>query len=107
MGAHRTLEKIIQSIGSGESILVFPEGTRTRTGKLGKFRPGSFLPALKSGAPIVPVAISGSFNIIPPGTWLIHPSPVKLSVGKPIYIRSETEYNSKVEKVREAIAKML
>lgn len=104
---YRTLEKVAEVIKTGESILIFPEGTRTKTGKLGKFKKGSLLPALKSGAPIIPIAISGVFNIIPPGTWLINPGPVKLHIGKPIYIRSEAEYKKKLDEVRETIAKMM
>lgn len=105
--AYRTLEKIIGAVQQNDSVLIFPEGTRSKTGELGKFRRGSLLVALKAGAPILPVAISGSFNIIPWGTWLIHPHPVKLSVGKPISIKSEASYKDKLEEVRAAISKML
>jgi len=63
--------------------------------------------ALKSGAPIIPIAISGSYNIMPRDTKLIRPGRVKLSIGKPIYIKDEEEYNRKLEEVREAISKML
>jgi 1-acyl-sn-glycerol-3-phosphate acyltransferase len=107
LSAYRTVEMIIEIIKEGESVLIFPEGTRTRTGELGRFKRGSLLAALKSGAPIIPLAISGSFEIIQKGGWTFDPRPVKLSVGKPIYIRSEADYDSKVEEVREAIARML
>lgn len=107
LSAYRTMESITEIVKSGESVLIFPEGTRSKTGELGKFRRGSLLTALKSGSPIIPVAISGSFKILPPGTWLINPVPVKLSAGKPIFIRSKSDYSGKVEEVREAIARML
>ena len=107
LGAHRMVENIVEIIKAGESVLIFPEGTRTKTGKLGQFRRGSLVPALKSKAPIIPIAISGSFNILPPGSWILNPHPVKLSIGKPIYIRSEAEYGKKLEGTRETIARML
>jgi 1-acyl-sn-glycerol-3-phosphate acyltransferase len=107
LSAYRTVETIIEIIKEGESVLIFPEGTRSRTGELGKFKRGSLLAALKSGAPIVPVAISGSYNILKRGSWVFNPSPVKLSVGKPLYIKSEADYDSKVEEVRQTIARML
>lgn len=107
LSAYRSVETIIEIIKGGESVLIFPEGTRTRSGKLGRFKRGSLLAALKSGAPIIPVAISGSYNILPPGSWLLNPHPVKMSLGKAIHIRSEADYESKVEEVQEAIAKML
>jgi 1-acyl-sn-glycerol-3-phosphate acyltransferase len=107
LSAYRTVETIIEIIKQGESVLIFPEGTRTRTGELGRFKRGSLLAALKSGAPILPVAISGSFNIMPAGSWVIHPCRVKFSVGKPIHIRNEADYDGKVAEVRETIARML
>ncbi|NQT30148.1 MAG: 1-acyl-sn-glycerol-3-phosphate acyltransferase [Candidatus Saganbacteria bacterium] len=107
LSAYRTVKQIIEILKIGESVLIFPEGTRSKTGKLGKFRRGSLLAALKSGAPIVPVAISGSFNLMPRGTWIIHPCPVKFSVGKPIYINSKEDYDNKVLEVRDSIAKMM
>jgi 1-acyl-sn-glycerol-3-phosphate acyltransferase len=107
LSAYQALEEITEIIKAGESAVIFPEGTRTKTGILGKFKRGSLLAALKSGAPIIPIAISGSFDIMPPGTWILNPHPLKLSVGKPIYIRSEADYEDKVEEVREAIARML
>ncbi|MDD5382644.1 MAG: lysophospholipid acyltransferase family protein [Candidatus Margulisbacteria bacterium] len=107
LSAFKIVEKIVEIVGSGESVLIFPEGTRTRTGELGKFKRGSLLAALKSGAPIVPVAISGSYNIMRRGSWTFSPCPVKLSIGKPIQIKSEEDYDNKVEEVRASIARML
>lgn len=107
LSAYKTLETIVEILKTGESVLIFPEGTRSRDGSLGKFKRGSLMAALKSGAPIIPLALSGSYNVQPRGTWLIHPAQVKLTAGKPIYIKTEEEYNTKVEEVREVIAGML
>jgi len=107
LSAYRTVENIIEYIKGGDNVLIFPEGTRTKTGELGKFKRGSLLAALKSGAPIVPLAISGSFNLMPTGSFIINPHPVKFSIGKPIEITSEADYDSKVEEVRSAIERML
>ena len=60
-----------QAILDGSSLYVFPEGTRSRTGKVGRFRDGAFLLAMKTGRPIVPVALHGSFDCFPPGqAWI-------------------------------------
>ena len=107
LSAYKTLETMVEILKSGESVLIFPEGTRSQDGSLGKFKRGSLMAALKSGAPIVPIAISGSYKILPRGTKVFTPAKVKLSVGLPIYIKTEEEYDNKVEEVREAIAKML
>ncbi|PIS30258.1 1-acyl-sn-glycerol-3-phosphate acyltransferase [Candidatus Saganbacteria bacterium CG08_land_8_20_14_0_20_45_16] len=107
LSVYRTVENIIGYIKEGASVLIFPEGTRTQTGELGKFKRGSLLAALKSGAPIVPLAISGSFDLMPKGSFVINPHPVKFSIGKPIEITNEADYESKVEEVRSAIEEML
>jgi len=107
LSAYKLVDAITEILETGDSLLIFPEGTRTRTGELGKFKRGSLLAALKTNVPVVPVAISGSYNIIPAGTWLMNYCPVKLSFGKPIEIKSEADYNAKVEEVRESIARML
>jgi 1-acyl-sn-glycerol-3-phosphate acyltransferase len=107
LSAYRTVETIVEILKQGESVLIFPEGTRSRTGRLGKFKRGSLLAALKSGAPIIPIAVSGSFDILPKGSWVINPHPIKMSVGKPIRIQSEADYEHKVDEVRAAIGKML
>ncbi len=102
--------KLIQTIKDitkdGDSVLIFPEGTRSKTGELGEFKRGSLL-AAKGTIPVVPVAISGSFNIMPRGTWYIHKHPIKLSIAKPININLEDDYSAKVKQVHDTIASML
>lgn len=105
--AYEVVDEIVDGLKAGDSVLIFPEGTRTQTGELGRFKRGSLLAALKSGAPIVPVAISGSYNILPRHGWLINLCPVKFTVGAPIEIKTEADYENKVEAVRQAIADML
>jgi 1-acyl-sn-glycerol-3-phosphate acyltransferase len=61
-------------LSDGTSLLVFPESSRTRTGKLGRFRDGAFLLAARTGRPIVPVAIHGAHDCFPPGQpWMFGP----------------------------------
>jgi len=105
--SYRTLDKVVEALNSGKSLLLFPEGTRSWDGSLGKFKRGSLLAALKSGAPIIPLAISGSINIMLRGTWLVRMSKVKLSIGKPIHIKNQEEYERKLEEVRESITRMI
>jgi 1-acyl-sn-glycerol-3-phosphate acyltransferase len=57
----------------GLSILVFPEGHRTRDGRVQKFRRGVFLMARNSGLPVVPIAVRGFRNVNRKGSWVIHP----------------------------------
>lgn len=66
-------EHMRAEIGRGHSILVFPEGTRTRTGEVGPFRSGVFLLARDLGLPIVPVSVCGMFEVMNPNSWVIRP----------------------------------
>jgi 1-acyl-sn-glycerol-3-phosphate acyltransferase len=66
------------------SVLVFPEGTRSRTGQLQPFKAGPFVLAIQSGAPVVPAYVAGTFGILPKGSIRVRPSAVHVSVGRPI-----------------------
>ncbi len=66
------------------SVLVFPEGTRSRTGLLQPLKAGPFVLAIQSGAPIVPVYVAGTFGILPKGSIRVRPSAVHVGVAPPI-----------------------
>ncbi len=85
IAAKQSMLKAIDQLKNGVSVVIFPEGTRTKTGKLGKFKRGAFLLAMELKLPIVPITISGSFERVRglrvfPGTihMKIHP-PVDVS----------------------------
>ncbi len=71
--AMRSLKKAARQIKGGYPAVVFPEGTRSRTGELQPFKTGAFLLAIESGVPVVPVGISGSFEILVRGSVKIRP----------------------------------
>ncbi len=73
-----------QWLRDGESILVFPEGTRSTTGTLLPFKRGGFLLALRTGLPIVPVGIRGTLAVQPRGRRSIQPGVVEVRFGVPI-----------------------
>lgn len=80
-GVFGTLEK---RLAQGRSILVFPEGTRSRTGQLGSFKKSGFLLAMKSGIPIVPIGITGAREVLGADGFLVHPGDVRVRVGEPV-----------------------
>ena len=65
-------------------VLIFPEGTRTRTGELQTFKKGPFVLAISCQAKIVPVYVGGTFGILPKGSIRIRPHPITFSIGEPI-----------------------
>jgi 1-acyl-sn-glycerol-3-phosphate acyltransferase len=107
--ARRSIEAAALRISKGCSVVIFPEGTRSRDGSLGPFKKGGFHLALNSGAQIVPVAIRGSREIMPRGSLLIRPGIVDIQIGEPIPtvgLRPE-DREALLERVRERIAGML
>ena len=84
--AQQSLEEAIGKIQSGESVLLFAEGTRTLDGQLQPFKRGAFHIAVRSGVPVVPLTINGSYKILPKHSIAIIPGEVELILEKPIYL---------------------
>ena len=83
--ALRSLARAAEKVRKGRSLLLFAEGTRSRDGRLRPFKRGAFHLALEAGVPIVPVAISGSGRVLPPGfLFRIAPGEVRLAFSAPI-----------------------
>lgn len=76
--------QVAETVERGRSIIVYPEGHRSRTGELGPFKKGAFVIAINTGLPVLPVAISGTGAIWPPGAKLMRPGPVTVKWGTPI-----------------------
>ncbi|NNE44184.1 MAG: 1-acyl-sn-glycerol-3-phosphate acyltransferase [Gemmatimonadetes bacterium] len=73
-----------KAIDEGTSLLVFPEGTRTRTGALGRFHPGAFRLAQQLGVPVVPMTQVGSFRLKQVKSWILRPTKITVHFHRPI-----------------------
>ena len=91
--AMHSLDQAALRIREGKSIMVFPEGTRSRHGEIKPFKQGTFYLAIKSGVPIVPISIIGSGEIMPKRSLKINKGIVKLVIGKPIDVKNITLEN--------------
>lgn len=80
----RSIENGARSIQAGNSFLIFPEGTRSRTDELLPFKKGGIHMAILAQAPIVPIAIRGGRSAMQRGSWLIRPVVVDIAVGRPV-----------------------
>jgi 1-acyl-sn-glycerol-3-phosphate acyltransferase len=79
-----TFDAALSRLEAGRSVVIFPEETRTRTGELLPFKKGAALLALRSGRPLLPVAIAGTRRVLPRGPLLPSRGPAVLAVGDPI-----------------------
>jgi 1-acyl-sn-glycerol-3-phosphate acyltransferase len=79
-----SIERAAESIRSGNSFLIFPEGTRSRTSEMLPFKKGGFIMAIKAQAPIVPVAVSGGRSAMQKGSWFVRPVMVDVKIGEPV-----------------------
>jgi len=112
--AHRTIGSVSDVLRKGDCILIFPEGTRSKTGELGPFKRGSLMAAFSSGAAVVPVAISGSYRMMPKKSYLINIVPISIKFGLPISFNkylgakpTKEDYEIELTRLREEILGLL
>ena len=103
------IEQAARALRDGNSFLVFPEGTRSRTGALLPFKKGGFIMALTAQAPIVPVAIKGARDAMKKGSLIIRPVRVTVSFGPAIETTGLTtdDRDALIARVRDAVAALL
>jgi 1-acyl-sn-glycerol-3-phosphate acyltransferase len=109
-------ERAMESIGrgadslrAGNSFLIFPEGTRSRTGELLPFKKGGFIMAIQAQVPIVPVAVEGGRAAMRKGSAVVRPVHVSVRIGEPVATRGMTvdDRDLLIEQVRGAIRLLL
>ncbi len=107
--AVKSLDEAARQIRSGCSVVLYPEGKRSRDGKLKPFKKGAFHLALAAGVPVVPVAISGSYDVIRPGDWRVTPGPVSVSIESPIDVSrfQPDDYQGLLDHVHNVIRRRL
>lgn len=91
--AKASIRAASKTIKDGTSVLFFPEGTRTLTGKIGKFKKGAFHFAIELGLPILPVTIIGTKDVLPAHSSALFPGKTQLIFHKPIETTSYSKEN--------------
>ena len=107
-GSRETVEAMNEAarkIREGMSVVIFPEGSRSPNGSIQPFRKGGFTLAIKSQVPIVPIAIAGSWEIMPKDTWRLAAGNIRMRIGDPVETRQYSLRERKIlmEKVNAAI----
>ena len=103
------INQAIEFLKEGKNMVIFPEGTRSKCGKIGKFKAGSFKLATKTNVTIVPVTIDGSYKLKEGNGGFIKPDTVNVYIHKPVITRnlSEDEKEKLPETIREIIKSKL
>ncbi len=101
-GARQTLRYIGDVLDDGFSVLIFPEGRRTDTGAIDRFRPGIGMIASKLAVPVVPVRIEGLDRVLPPGARMARRGPVRVAFGAPMRLTGD-DYEALARQVEDAV----
>ncbi|MDE6332147.1 MAG: 1-acyl-sn-glycerol-3-phosphate acyltransferase, partial [Muribaculaceae bacterium] len=80
----QTMETAEKRLSHGMSVVVFPEGSRTKDGHIHAFRRGAYMLAMEFGLPVVPVTVDGAFDVLPPDAMLMRPGRITLTIHPPI-----------------------
>jgi len=101
--AMESLKEVERQLVGGVSTVIFPEGTRSKDGEVGRFKRGAFQIAWDLGLPVIPLSLSGCFEVLPKGKPFVHRHPVHMHIGKAIDLKKYADSNEAIEAVREAV----
>ena len=101
--ALESLKEVEKQLVNGVSTVIFPEGTRSLNGEVGRFKRGAFQIALDLGLPVIPLSLDGCFEVLPKGKPFVHRHPVHMHIGKPIDLKQFEDPNDAIEAVRNAV----
>jgi 1-acyl-sn-glycerol-3-phosphate acyltransferase len=105
--ARRSLDAAARRIRGGTSVVVFPEGTRSPDGSVGRFKRGSFGLAIAAGVPVVPVSLVGVKGVVPRGLTSVRPGAVRAALHPPVPVagRRPEDAEALAEDVRAIVAR--
>jgi 1-acyl-sn-glycerol-3-phosphate acyltransferase len=101
--AVQSLRRAGEAVRAGTSLVVFPEGTRSKDGRILPFKKGPFVVAMEAGVPVVPVAISGSGRVTPKDAIAVVPGTIRVAIGDPIDPRALPDKDALLAETRRRV----
>ncbi len=98
-----SLNQIKEQLRDGVCTVIFPEGTRSKNGQVGRFHSGAFQIAHDLKLPVIPLSLTGCYEVQKKGEWFVHRHPVHLHVGQPIHLEQFEDKNEAMEAVRQTV----
>ena len=86
--AIESLKKVEAALVDGVSTVIFPEGTRSKDGQVGRFKRGAFQVALDLHLPIIPISLTGCYEVMSRYAWHVTRHPITMTIGKPIDLQA-------------------
>ena len=101
--AKESLQRVARQLVNGVSTVIFPEGTRSLNGEVGRFKRGAFQIAWELGLPVIPLSLDGCFEALPKGKPFVHRHAVHMHIGEPIDLKQFADANEAIDAVRNAV----
>lgn len=107
--AMESLQEVERQLVNGICTVIFPEGTRSLNGEVGRFKRGAFQIAMDLGLPVIPLSLDGCFEVLPKGKPFVNRHPVHMHIGEAIDLKrfkdaeGKPDANAAIEAVREAV----
>ena len=101
--AMESLKEVEKQLVNGVCTVIFPEGTRSLNGEVGRFKRGAFQIAWDLGLPIIPLSLAGCYEVLPKGKPFVYRAPVHMHIGEPIDLKQFSDPNEAIEAVRNAV----
>ena len=101
--AMESLKDVERQLVNGVCTVIFPEGTRSKDGEVGRFKRGAFQIAWDLGLPVIPLSLDGCFEVLPKGKPFVHRNAVHMHIGEPIDLKKYADSNEAIEAVRDAV----
>ncbi len=102
----RSIRTMQSLLAQGWSIVIYPEGTRSRTGDIARFKPGLAVVAKKTNRPVIPICVKGGLRVLPEATYIPKRGNISISFGKPLYFDENDTSESFMKRVERSVRAM-